>query len=53
VIPSKRLLCPHTNTTDEDGDGRAICVTCGTVVIVRLTQALLLDQVQHLWKRAE
>ena len=34
------LLCPHSETTAEDGDGYAICLRCNARVIVRLTAAL-------------
>lgn len=45
-----RWWCGHSHTTDEDGEGYAVCLDCGLVVVVRLTAKIFDQQVENLRK---
>ena len=45
--------CGHVHVTDEDGEGYAVCLDCGLVVVVRLTAAIFDRQVDAVMKRSK
>ena len=46
-----KMLCPHTNTTDADGKGQALCLDCGTLVQKHLTLDFLMKHIKDIKER--
>jgi hypothetical protein len=46
----RKWTCGHPELTEEDGEGRAICIRCGAAVVVRLTAKIFDEQMEALKK---
>jgi hypothetical protein len=42
--------CGHSETTEEDGEGYAVCLNCGSTIVVRLTAKIFDQQVEAMKK---
>ena len=45
------MTCPHSETTPEDGEGRAICTACGALILVRMTPKILDQAMKAILRR--
>lgn len=39
------MFCAHVRTTDPDEQGQAICLRCGGLIVIRLTEHTFLEAV--------
>ena len=44
MTPLQKLACPHSERSEPDRDGYAVCLKCGGAIPTVLTRSMLNDQ---------